>query len=392
MVTHSYYPEDPRVKREAGVLVDQGYSVDIICLREIGEKRYEIISVKGRIPLPAGKGITVYRLPVKRHRGGGFFIYLFEYLAFFCLAFRKTAVLFFQKRYKIVQVHTIPDFLVFCSLIPKLFRSSVFLDMHEVMPEFFIDRYNLSANQLVIKILKFIEKISTKFADKIITVSDTLKEILINRGVAERKITVIMNVPDTHIFKTPDTVCRIQPTGFTLAYHGLLSDIYDLTGAIKSVKVLKEKIPGLKFLIIGSGPKENEYKQLVRELKLEQAVIFKGQILQEKVPEVLGGVDLGVVPLKNTELTQLAFPTKVVEYIVLGIPVVTADRRTIKRYFNQQSLAFYNPVDENDLTGVIYALYQDPQKMKNLAENALKCYDAISWEKMKERYYKLIEQ
>ena len=384
MISHSYYPEDPRVRREAMALVEQGYPVDIICLRDQGEPGRETVN-----------GVQVYRLPVSRHRGGGFLVYLTEYLTFFFLSFWKTTTLFFQKRYKVIQVHTIPDFLVFCCLVPRLFGCFVILDMHEVMPEFFADRYNLSTYHPIIKILKLIERVSTCFASHIITVSNTLKEIFVARGVPMEKITIIMNVPSAKIFNTKTR--KIKPrildsqSVFTLAYHGLLSDIYDLSGTIKAIKELKSKVPGIKFLVIGSGPKENDYKKMVKELQLEKEVVFAGRIPQENIPAALSEVNLGVVPLKNADLTQLAFPTKLVEYVALGIPVLTADRKTIKKYFDDTALCFYDPADEKSLAECLAGLARDPEKRNNLVKNASKCYDAILWDKMKARYYDLIK-
>ncbi|MCK5579627.1 MAG: glycosyltransferase, partial [Planctomycetes bacterium] len=213
--------------------------------------------------------------------------------------------------------------------------------------------------------------------------------------VPMKKITIIMNVPSAKIFNTKTR--KIKPrildsqSVFTLAYHGLLSDIYDLSGTIKAIKELKSKVPGIKFLVIGSGPKENDYKKMVKELQLEKEVVFTGRIPQENIPAALSEVNLGVVPLKNAALTQLAFPTKLVEYVALGIPVLTADRKTIKKYFDDTALCFYDPADEKSLAECLAGLARDPEKRNNLVKNASKCYDAILWDKMKERYYGLIE-
>lgn len=381
MVVHSYYPADPRVRREAEALSARGDMVDIICLRERNEKRCEIIN-----------RINVHRLPVKRHRGSGFLVYLLEYITFFSLAFLKTTSLFLQNQYRIIQIHTIPDFLVFCSLVPKFFCSSVILDMHEVMPEFFSYRYHLSKRHPLYKAVIFMEKISTKFADRIITVSDTLKEILISRNVPADKITIIMNVPDETIFKLSENYKLDSKTSFIFSYHGLLSDIYDLKVVFKSLLLLKEKIKNIRFMVIGKGPQEANYKSLVHQLGLEEIVSFIGYLPQEKVVPIINNVDIGVVPLKKGEFTQLAFPTKIGEYVILGIPVITAERQTVKRYFPDNSLGFYAPDNESSLADKIYELYQHPERRNNLAKNALECYKQISWDKMKNRYYELIDE
>ncbi|MCL4553501.1 MAG: glycosyltransferase WbuB, partial [Candidatus Marsarchaeota archaeon] len=73
-VVQSYYPRDPRIRRQAEALAEAGHSVQVVCLRAKGEKTREVIN-----------GVMVYRLPLERKRGT-VARYLFEYLAFFIMA------------------------------------------------------------------------------------------------------------------------------------------------------------------------------------------------------------------------------------------------------------------------------------------------------------------
>src|SRR5690606_28501040 len=106
-------------------LAKQGYTVDVICLRQEGAPKNSIDS----------GGINVYRLPLKRHRSGGFFLQLLEYLAFFILVFVKLIALHGKERYGVVQVHNLPDFLIFAALFPRLTGARLILDLHDLMPE-----------------------------------------------------------------------------------------------------------------------------------------------------------------------------------------------------------------------------------------------------------------
>ena len=71
MIAHTYYDEDPRVRREAEALVAAGRPVHVIGLRRPGDE-------------PAGvlEGVYVRRIDVQRHQGAGVGTYLREYLAF----------------------------------------------------------------------------------------------------------------------------------------------------------------------------------------------------------------------------------------------------------------------------------------------------------------------
>jgi glycosyltransferase involved in cell wall biosynthesis len=380
MIVHSYYPSDPRVRREAEALSARGDKVDVICLREGEEKKHETV-----------RGVNIYRLPVKRHRGSGFLVYLSEYITFFILASFKIIFLHIKNRYQVIQVHTIPDFLIFCALIPKLFGAKVILDMHEVMPEFFMYRYNLSQKHLLTRMVRLQEKLSTKFANHIITVSDTLKDILVSRNVNSDKITVIMNVPDDKIFNIERDLGSKDKKEFIISYHGLISDIYDLKIVLESLALIKGKIPKIKFMVIGKGPQADLYKKTAEKLGINNMVQFLGHMSQERVVEILKDVDVGIVPLVNNDFSELAFPTKVVEYVIMKIPVITADCRTIRRYFNNDSLCFYAQNNAKALADRICQLYQKEQMRNNFVINALECYDKINWGKMKERYYDLLD-
>ncbi|MFH1228775.1 MAG: glycosyltransferase family 4 protein [Planctomycetota bacterium] len=380
MVVHSYYPYDPRVRREAESLRDRGDSVDIVCLKNENEPAFETI-----------RGINVYRLPVSRHRGSGLVRYLAEYLAFFLLASCKVTKLFIANQYRVIQVHTIPDWLVFCTLIPRLLGARVILDMHEVMPEFFSYRYNLPAGHPVIRLTCLSERLSTAFADKVITVSDGLKDILVSRGVPAGKITIVMNSADDKVFRrTVKTASHNPQSGIIFSYHGLVSDIYDLSVVFRALAKLKSQIPNMKFLVIGDGPQAAEYKNTVNRLGISDMVSFLGHHPQEKVVEMLCGIDVGIVPLKDAEFTHLAFPTKLVEYAALGIPAITAQRRTVAQYFNSDAVCFYKPDDDASLAEAILELHRHPDKRTSMVRRAFECYDKISWGVMKERYYNLI--
>src|SRR5207344_986145 len=111
---------DPRVIREAEAAVDGGFAVDFLALRRAGTPPMEMV-----------RGVRVIRLNQAKYRGGGHLTYLNEYVKFFIRCLVKTTSLFPKRRYKVVHVNNMPDFLVFSSIIPRLFGSKVILDIHD---------------------------------------------------------------------------------------------------------------------------------------------------------------------------------------------------------------------------------------------------------------------
>ena len=129
MLEHSYYEEDPRVRREAEALAAAGRPVE--CSRSDGRG-----SRHGH-----GRGRGRSSTAVQRHQGARLRVYLREYLSFFVRAMVALTRSPIRRRYALVQVHTLPDFLVFAALPLRLAGVPVILDLHEAMPEFFSARF-----------------------------------------------------------------------------------------------------------------------------------------------------------------------------------------------------------------------------------------------------------
>ena len=190
LVRHCYYPDDLHVRRDAETLTEHGYQVDVICLKKKVEKSQEIV-----------RGVKVYRLPVE-HRRRGAFRYFFEYSAFFLLAFWKLTCLSLKKRYQAVEVDNMPDFLVFTSLIPKLFGAKIVFYFFELTPEVYADSFGVGTNHVMVKLLCWVEKVSTKWADHCIVANGICQqEILKGRGIPASKMSVVLNVPDENLFR-----------------------------------------------------------------------------------------------------------------------------------------------------------------------------------------------
>ena len=142
MVVLSSYPIDVRVRREAEAHIEAGNQVDVLCRTSRGEAAKEVIN-----------RVNVYRIRLKRRRAGKI-TYLTEYLYFFSWASAKLIFLFFRKRYNIIHIHNMPNFLVFTSFIPKIFGAKVILDLHDPFPELFATMFSLYDDSPVVRLLK----------------------------------------------------------------------------------------------------------------------------------------------------------------------------------------------------------------------------------------------
>jgi glycosyltransferase involved in cell wall biosynthesis len=384
MIVHAHYPlGEPRVEREAQALIHGGYEVDVLCLRSEKEFAFEVVD-----------GVNIYRLPVKRDKSRGRVAQLLEYLAFFVQVFLRLLSLHPRRKYKTLQVHNLPDFLVFSTLIPKLSGARVILDLHDLMPEFFAGTYNQNMNSLPVRILKFQEWISCQYADHVITVTDLWRGTLIERGVPAHKASVVMNVANGHIFKSDEP--KPAPNGdhrFKLIYHGTLSQHYGIDLLLQAVSQLKETIPQIHLTVHGRGEYLQNLRDLAKELRLNGQVTFSTNLLpMTDLPAFIGQADLGIVPYRRDIFTDGILPTKLMEYTALHVPVIAARTPAIEAYFDENMVQYFPAEDVNALCKEIIYLHNHPDRLKQISAESNKFNEKYSWDNIAGEYLKLVNQ
>lgn len=387
MVVHSHYPiGEPRVERQAKALIQRGYQVDVICLRTEQEKPFERID-----------GVDIFRLPVQRHRGRGPAFQMMEYLLFFVLAFFRLSWLYLQRRYDSVQIHNLPDFLVFTALIPKLGGARVILDLHDLMPEFFASSFKTGMENAAVRLLLIQEKLSCWFANHVITVTELWRRSLIQRGVTAEKVSVVMNVADDSIFQRlviPVTGDSEKPTdSFNLIYHGTLAHRYGIDLLIESLAKVRTEIPKIHLVIHGRGEFIEELRSQAKALNVESLITFSTRYLpMTDIPQLIQQADLGIVPYRRDIFTDGILPTKLMEYVALGVPVLAADTPIIRQYFDETMVRYFQAGDANDLARNILWLYQHRDRLAALAQNADQFNLQYSWNRVADSYAETLDR
>lgn len=386
MVVFAAYPlSETRVQREAEVLIRNGYDVDVICLRLLGEKAVDQY-----------KGVRIFREKLRCSRlmrKGSLIRQFFSYMMFLVQASLRLSYLHMKYRYNIIQVHNLPDFLVFCALIPKLMGVPIILDLHDLMPEFFAGRFG-KENSVGLRLVRFQELLACKFASHVITVSEHWRQALIRRGVPPQKCSVVMNVADDKIFNfTANYRSQSRQDGeFRLIYHGAMPERYGLDLAVLGIDRVREDIPGIRLKLIGRGEHLPRLIEMVEELGLGQYVSFEDLYLAEELPEIIRSCDLGIVPYRNDVFTDGLVPTKLMEYAALGIPAIAARTTAIQEYFSDANVEFFEPGNVDDLARCMRDLYQNPAHLVKLARGSKKFNQRYNWSRIGEDYVSLVDR
>ncbi len=381
MVAFTEYPYDPRPRREAEALAARGDEVDFICLYSEGYGENTMLN-----------GVRLLPIRIDRYRGGKSGSYLAAYFRFFLRAFRTLNTMHLQKRYDIVQVHTMPDFMVFTTLLAKLLGAKVILDVHDLMPEAYMSKFGKDRASLLIRMITWVERSSVRFADRAIAVHAPHREVLVSHGNPRGKFTILLNLPDSRIIHgdTPPAVHR-EGEPFRLVYHGIVAERNGLETAIRAVDVARREIP-VEFDIYGGGDDLSRLQSLSRELGLDGTVRFSGRFvpmeeLRNRIPEA----HLGLVTLLYDSVTRHMLPTKLLEYVSIGLPAIVARTETIQAYFDDSMVRFYTPGDHEELARHIVNLYHNPEEREQLVKNAGRFNSEYSWERQKQDYYHLID-
>ncbi len=376
IVVAKYYPEQPIAKRSAETLFKEGHSVDVICLRKRGEKKEESVC-----------GVSVYRLPIEHHREG-MSRYVFEYLLFFILATLKLTQLSIRRRYKVVQVCTLPDFLVFSTVFARLLGSKVILYMFDYMPELFATSFRKGEKHLVVRLLRAVERASIRYAHRVIVVCENQKKRIKEMDHSSNgKVSVVLNVPDDAIFgEEPLNAVAKDNKHFRLITHGNLLKRQGVQTLIQAVPLVVKDIPELEVEVVGDGEYLPELQRLARDLKVDGYVTFTGWIPAESVPYHIARADIGIV----AHILDLMLPHKVFEYLALGKPVVAAEHGHMIVHFSRDTVFFYTPGDEQSLARCVVDLYRHPEKRVLLSAHATLFYQKYCrWENIKQNYLKV---
>ncbi|HEY8438987.1 MAG TPA: glycosyltransferase family 4 protein, partial [Candidatus Limnocylindrales bacterium] len=353
MIVHSYYDEDPRVRREAESLIEAGHDVDVFALRRPGDPDEGVVH-----------GVRVHRLDVQRHQGAGISVYLREYLSFLVRSGWRLIRAHRRRRYGLVQVHTLPDFLAFAALPVRLTGVPLILDLHEAMPEFFRSRFPGASNPVAHRLLQVQERASIGLASAVITVNPAMAERLAGLGVPREKIHVVPNTPALARFDPAANPRRAFAEDGTirLVYGGALTPTYELDVAIDALGRLRTTRPDLdlRLEIYGRGDAEPAWRERATALGIADRVAFHGRIAIEEMPAAIAAADIGLAPTRRDRFTDVSLSTKIFEYAAMGKPVVATRLPMVATTFPPGTVRTYEPADAATFAAAIAALADDP--------------------------------
>jgi glycosyltransferase involved in cell wall biosynthesis len=378
MVTHSLYESDHRVMRYAEALAARGDQVDVISLRKEGMPAEEIIF-----------GVRVSRIHMRSFKEKKRLSFLGGVCAFLLKALYLVTKRHLRNGYDLFHIHSVPDFVVFVALIPKLMGARIILDIHDILPELYASKFRASSRSLGFRLMLLFERASVAFADHVIIANHIWEERLAKRSAASSKCSVILNYPDGTLFRPVER--RQAANRFVILFPGTLNHHQGLDVAIRAFALIRHKVPHVEFHIHGEGRGQDFLVQLVGQLGLTDRVLFKPMLPVRQIAGIMAQADLAVVPKRKDSFGNEAFSTKILEFMSVGVPVIVSDTKIDQYYFNSSVVRFFPDGDEKQLGETMLLLIRDGELRKQLVGNASEFVKAFDWEAKKSEYLQLVD-
>ena len=383
MLAYSNYTCDNRVRRYAETLARRGDAVDSITLAD-GDSGDQPSTLKG---------VQVYPVQKRSFNERSKWAYVLPHLQFLWRSSRMLARMHYRNRYDVIHVHNIPDFLVFSAWYPKLTGARIVLDIHDVVPELFANKFSSSrARQgIYVGLLKLIEKLSTRFADHVIISNDLWRDKLVERSVEADRCSVFVNHVDPEIFaRQPRTR---NDDRYIVIFPGSFQRHQGLDIAIDAFAQFQKQVPRAEFHLYGVGNHkvEAELHEQVKRLGLEDKVKFLGIVPLDRMAEVIANADLGVVPKRADSFGNEAYSTKIMEFLSQGVPVVASRTKIDTFYFEEGTVHFFDSGNPASLASAMLDVASDEKLRSTLISNGIDYVRLHGWQRRQHDYLNLID-
>ncbi|WP_149554778.1 glycosyltransferase family 4 protein [Treponema pectinovorum] len=251
------------------------------------------------------------------------------------------------------------------------------IDVQDLWPEAFKMIINLPIiSSLVFYPFKRVANEIYSSADLICAVSDTY----VNRALKENKknskgISVYLgtnlDVFDENVKKYAKQLNLNNK--IKLAYCGTLGSSYDLPVVFDALSILKEESIEVEFIIMGDGPRYDEFVDYARKLGL--SVNFVGRIPYDKMCALLSECDICVNPIVKKSAASII--NKHADYAASGKPVInTQISIEYKKLIEEYNMGF-NCKNSLEISQAIKKLINDKELRKTMGYNARKCAEEM---------------
>lgn len=284
------------------------------------------------------------------------------------------------------------------AIIKKIKKIPFVFNLQDVFPDDMISMGMTSEDSIIAKIGRKIENFTYKNADKIIVISNDMKQNILDKGVPAEKIEVVSNWVDEALFRPIAEKenfifdkFNISKDTFNVVYAGNLGNAQNISIIVEAANQLQSNSK-IQFYVFGNGAQEDEYKQQATDLKLNNIHFYPMQPYEEATFVYSMG-DVCVVPCKKG-FGGSAMPSKTWSIMATGTPILASfDKETdMEKLIDQYKVGLFSEAgDLSGFTSNILELSANMLQVEQYGKNAREYIDLyVSRKKCTEKYEKII--
>jgi glycosyltransferase involved in cell wall biosynthesis len=241
-------------------------------------------------------------------------------------------------------------------------------------------------------------------ADHVFTITNALREILIENGVEGDKISVIPNAVDPEKFEIiPKNVALDKQLNFegkvVIGYIGSFVNYEGLDLLLEACSILKKKLGDVfRVLLVGDGEMMQSLRRSAQFLQLESIITFTGRVSHDEVSDYYSLIDIAPLPRKGLRVCELVSPLKPFEAMGSGKVLVTSSVQALAEIVQDgETGLIFEKDNSDDLAEKLETVILDAKLRRRLGKNANAwVQETHSWEVISKRvtdvYDKLMEE
>ncbi|MGR8952762.1 MAG: glycosyltransferase family 4 protein [Gammaproteobacteria bacterium] len=229
-------------------------------------------------------------------------------------------------------------------------------------------------------------------ADAILTVSEPLRQHVLEQGLESSRVHVLPNGVNASLFRPEprDTESRTRwelGDDLVLGFVGGLRPWHGVDILPLLLEQLIGRYPALRLVFVGEGPLRSRLESDLCEKGLHHHAVFTGALSHAEVPPLIRQFDVALAPYPEFDHPFYFSPLKLFEYMGCGIPVVAAAAGQITQIVRHEETGLlYSPGDLAALTEYCDRLLGNPEEREILGRAAAKEIHArYTWDHNAER-------
>ena len=264
----------------------------------------------------------------------------------------------------------------------------IIIDVKDLWPDIFWDKEEINPiKKEFIKFLflpyRFYSSLIVSLADYITGPTEFIAQYLKN-NYQNKFFTKILKNQDPKTFPSPivppkeeeqiklDIIKADPKECLNILFIGSLMSVYDFVTIKKSIEILNKKKIKIQLFIAGRGGSENHIKDIFNHI---ENVYFLGWINRKEAIEISSKCHLALAPYKNIKNYELNLVNKYIDYMSLGLPILSPLRGFAYELINKYEIGWnYPPKQSSNLARIIMDIIETPNKIKIRSENSMNLF------------------